>query len=74
MQLFKRTFSDKVIVSNEGVDDIMKIVKSLVESSLLVKVIMETIEKWIKKQKGEFSAILLGLLAAVFLPTLLSKI
>ena len=41
-------------------EDIMKIVKSLEESGLLVKGISETIKNEAKEQKGGFLPILLG--------------
>ena len=53
------------IISNEKMEDIMKIVKSLEESGLLTKVIGETIEN--KDQKGGFLPILLGTLAVSIL-------
>ena len=43
-----------VIISNEEMEDIMKIVKSLEESGLLVKGISETFKNEAKQQKGGF--------------------
>ena len=43
-----------LIISNEQMEDIMKIVKSPEESGLLVKGISETIKNETKKQKGVF--------------------
>ena len=48
-------------------EDVMKIVKSLEESGLLVKGISETIKNEIKEQKGGFLPMLLGNLAASLL-------
>ena len=48
-------------------EDIMKIVKSLEESGLLIKVISETIKKEAKEQKMGFLSMLLGALAASIL-------
>ena len=46
-----------LIISNEEMNDIMKIVKSLVESGLLVKGVSKTIKNEAKEQKGgDFSA------------------
>ena len=45
-------------------DDIMKIIKSLEESGLLIKSVSETIESEIKEQRGGFFGILLGTLRA----------
>ena len=53
-----------LIISNKDMDDIMKIVKSLEESGLLIKGISETIKNEAKEQKGGFLPILLKTLAA----------
>ena len=47
--------------------NIMKILKSLEESGLLVKGISETIKNETKEQKGRFLSMLLGTLAASLL-------
>ena len=61
-----------LITSNEEMEDIMKIVKSLEESGLLVKRISETIKNETKKQKGRFLPMLLGTLAASLLENALT--
>ena len=43
-----------IIISNEEMDDIMKEVKSLEESALLIKGVSETIQNEAKEQKGGF--------------------
>ena len=43
-----------LIISNEEMDDIMKIVKSLEESSFLVKDVSETIQNKAKIEKVDF--------------------
>ena len=48
-------------------EDIMKIVKSLEESKLLIKGISETIKNEAKEPKGGFLPMLLGTLAASML-------
>ena len=49
-------------------EDIMKIVKTLEESGLLVKGIIETVKNEIKEQQGgEFLPMILGALAASLL-------
>ena len=53
-----------LIISNEEMEDIMKIVKPLEESGLLTKGISETIINEARKTKGWFFSILLGALAA----------
>ena len=61
----------KLIISNEEMNEIMKIVKSLEESGLLIKGVSETIKNKAKEQKGEFLGMLLGLLGATLLGNLL---
>ena len=61
-----------LIISNEEMNDIMKIVKSLEESSLLIKDVSETIKNEAKEQKGRFISILLGTLGASLLGNLLT--
>ena len=56
-----------LIMSNEEMEDIMKIVKSLEESGLLIKEISEAIKNEAKEQKGGFLSMLLGTLAASIL-------
>ena len=51
------------IISNEEMEDIMKIVKSFEESGLLIKGISAANKNEIKKRKGGFLTILLGALA-----------
>ena len=53
-----------LIISNKGIEDIMKILKSLEESKLLIKEISETIKNEAKEQKGGFLPMSLGTLAA----------
>ena len=52
--------------------DIMKIVKYLEESSLLIKFASETIENEAKEQKGRFLPMLLGTLGASLLGSALA--
>ena len=52
-----------LIISNEEVKDIMKIVKSLEESGLLIKGVSETIRKEANKQNGGFVSMLLDTLS-----------
>ena len=51
---------------------IVKLVKSLEDSVLLIKVVSETIKNEAKEQKGEFLEILLGTLGASLLGNLLT--
>ena len=56
-----------LIISNEEMGSIMKILKSPKESGLLIKGISETVENEAKEQKGGFPPIVLGTLAASIL-------
>ena len=49
-----------LIYSKEEMNDIMKIVKPLEESGLLIKGVSETIKNEAKEQRGGFLGILLG--------------
>ena len=61
-----------LIISDKEINDIMKIVKSLEESGLLIKSVSKTIENEAKEQKGEFLRMLLGTLDASLLGNLLT--
>ena len=56
-----------LIISNDEMVDIMKIVKSLEDSGLLWKGVSETIQNEVKKQKEEFLSMLLDTLGASLL-------
>ena len=58
-----------LVFSNEDTNDIMKILKYLEESGLLIKGVSETVEKEVKEQKDRF----LGMLAATLVPSLLGS-
>ena len=60
-----------LIISNEEMDDIMKIIKSLEESGLLMKSVSKTIKNEAKGQKGQFLSMLLGTLGTSLLENLL---
>ena len=60
-----------LIISNEEMNVIMKIVKSLEEFGLLIKGVSETIKNEAKEQKGGFLNMLLGNLGASLLGNLL---
>ena len=61
-----------LIISNEEMNDIKKIINSLEESGLLIKDVSETIKNEAKEQKRWFLLILLGTLAASLLGSLLT--
>ena len=48
----------KLIISNDEMNDIMKIVQSLKESDLLIKDVRETIRNEAKEEKARFSSML----------------
>ena len=59
-------------ISNDEMDDILKIVKSLENSGLLLKGVSETIQHEAEEQKGGFLSMLLGTLGASLLGDILS--
>ena len=61
-----------LIISDEGMNDIMKIVMSLEESCLLIKGVSETLKNKTKEQKGVFLSMLLGKLGDSLLENLLT--
>ena len=62
-----------LIISNDEMDDILKIAKSLENSGVLLKRVSETIQHEVKEQRGGFLGMLLGTLGASFLCDVLSK-
>ena len=62
-----------LIISNDEMDDILKIVKSLEDSGVLFKGLSETIQNEAKEQRGGFLGILLGTLGTSLLGDLLTK-
>ena len=61
-----------LIISNDEMDDILKIVKSLENSGLLLKGVSE-IQHEAKEQRGGFLSMLLGTLGTSLLGDILSK-
>ena len=61
-----------LIISNDEMNDILKIVKSLEDSGLLLKGVSETIQHKAKEQRGGFLSMLLGTLGASLLGDKLS--
>ena len=62
-----------LIISNDEMDDNLKIVKSLEDSGVLLKGANETIQNEAKEQGGGFLSMLLGTLGASLLGDLLTK-
>ena len=63
-----------LIISNDEMDDILKIVKSLEDSGVLLKGVSETIQHEAKEQRGGFLSMLLGTLGASLLGDILSDL
>ena len=61
-----------LIISNQEMNDIMKIVQSLENSGVLLKGVTETIKNETKEQKGGFLSMLFGTLGASLLGSLLT--
>ena len=62
-----------LIISNDEMDGILKIVKSLENSGVLIKGVSETIQHEAKEQRGGYLSMLLGTLGASLLSDILSK-
>ena len=62
----------KLIIEQEDMNDIIKIIEALENSGILLKGVSKTIENETKEQRGEFLSMLLGTLGASFLGNLLS--
>ena len=62
-----------LIISNNEMQDLLKIVKSLDNSGILLNGITEAVKNEFKEQKGGFLSLLLGTLGASLLGDLLTK-
>ena len=62
-----------LIISNDDMQDLLKIVKSLEDSGILLNGIIETVKNEVKEQKGGFLSTILGTLGASLLGDLLTK-
>ena len=62
-----------LIISNDEMKNIIKIVKSLEDSGLLLKGVSETVQNEAKRQKGGFFSMLLGTLVASLLENMLAE-
>ena len=63
----------KLIIEEEDMKDIMKIIKELENLDILLKGVSKTIENGIKEQRGGFLGMLLGTLEASLLGNLLTE-
>ena len=61
-----------LIISNEEMNDIMKIVEALEDSKILLKGVTKTIKNKAKEQKVGFLGMLLGTLGAILLGNMLA--
>ena len=61
-----------LIISNEEMKDIIKIVQALEDSNVLLKGVTKTVKNETKKQKGGFLSMFLGTLGASLLGNLLT--
>ena len=61
-----------LIISNKDIEDLIKIVKSLEDSGLLLKGVTESVQNEVKEQKGGFLSTLFGTLGASLLGNLLT--
>ena len=61
-----------LIISNEEMSDVMKIVQALQDSNIILNGVTKTVENETKEQKGGFLSTLLGTLGASLLGNLLS--
>ena len=61
-----------LIISNNNIEDLIKVVKSLEDSGLLLKGVTESVQNEVKEQKGGFLSMLLGTLGARLLGNLLT--
>ena len=62
----------KLIIEQEDMNDIIKIIEALENSGILLKGVFKTIENETKEQRGGFLSMLLGTLRANLLGNLLS--
>ena len=79
MQEFKKKKKEKhgsgtttLIISNDEMNDIIRIVQALEDSNILLKGVTKTNNNEIKKQKGRFLSMLLGTLGASLFRNLLA--
>ena len=63
-----------LFISNNYIDDIIKIIKSLDDSSVLIDGVTETVKHEIKKQEGGFAGAVLAPLAASFVQPVVSSV
>ena len=62
-----------LVILNEDMDDIIRIIKSLENSCVLLDGVGETVKHEVKKQEGGFFGMLLGTLGASVLGNMLTR-
>ena len=62
-----------LIISNNEKEDLIKIIKSLEDSGLLLKGVTQSVQNEVKEQKGGFLSMLLGTLGTSLLGNLLTE-
>ena len=62
-----------LIISNNEMEDIIKIIRALEDSGLLLEGVTKTVQNEVKEQKGGFLSMLLGTLGASLLGNLLTS-
>ena len=67
-----RSGNTTLIISNEEMNDIMKIIQALENPNILLKEVTKTIKNETKKQRGGFLSMLLDTLGASLLGNLLT--
>ena len=72
-KIYSGSGTTTLVISNEEMNDRMKIVQALDDSGTLLKRVTKTIKNETKEQKGHFSSMLLGTLRARLLGELLTK-
>ena len=65
-------YNTALIISNDEMENIIKIVKSLEDSGLLLKRVSESIQNEAKKQKEVFLSMLLSTLSPILLGNILA--
>ena len=75
MEVYKKKFHGsgvKLIIEQEDMNDIMKIIEVLENSGIFLKGVSKTIENETKEQRGGFFSMLLGILGASLFGNLLT--
>ena len=67
-----RSGNTTLIISNEEMNDIIKIIQALEDSNILLKGVTETVKDETKEKKGGFVSMLLGTVGASLLGNLLT--